>query len=112
MSSAAELVSERVRRGSTIVTSNRPPSEWYALFPNAVLAEGALDRLINAAHHVTLEGKSFRPRQRPDAKEHSAGVIKGELAENEPVRSPRPPAMERANIRTLGAKGVKTTAKN
>lgn len=61
-----ELVSERVRRGSTIVTSNRPPTEWYALFPNAVLAEGALDRLINAAHHITLQGKSYRPQRRPD----------------------------------------------
>ena len=61
-----ELISERVRRGSTIVTSNRPPAEWYALFPNAVLAEGALDRLINAAHHVTLQGKSYRPQRRPD----------------------------------------------
>ena len=61
-----ELISERVRRGSTIVTSNRPPTEWYALFPNAVLAEGALDRLINAAHHLTLQGKSYRPQRRPD----------------------------------------------
>ncbi len=61
-----ELISERVRRGSTIVTSNRPPAEWYALFPNPVLAEGALDRLINAAHHVTLQGKSYRPQRRPD----------------------------------------------
>ncbi len=61
-----ELISERVRRGSTIVTSNRPPTDWYALFPNPVLAEGALDRLINAAHHVTLQGKSYRPQRRPD----------------------------------------------
>ncbi len=83
-----ELVSERVRRGSTIVTSNRPPSEWYALFPNAVLAEGALDRLINASHHVTLEGKSYRPRQRPDAQERSTA--------------------ESSNVATLGAKAVKT----
>ena len=28
-----ELISERVRRGSTIVTSNWPPKEWYALSP-------------------------------------------------------------------------------
>ncbi len=61
-----ELISERVRRGSTIVTSNRPPAEWYALFPNPVLAEGALDRLINASHHVALHGKSYRPQRRPD----------------------------------------------
>lgn len=103
-----ELISERVRRGSTIVTSNRPPTEWYALFPNPVLAEGALDRLINASHHVTLEGKSYRPRQRPDARERSDGVIKGDVAENEAVRRPRTPATERATAMTLGAKGVKT----
>jgi len=103
-----EFISERVRRGSTIVTSNRPPAEWYALFPNPVLAEGALDRLINAAHHVTLEGKSYRPRQRPDVKERSEGVITGDLAENEALRSPRTPATERARVVTLGTKGVKT----
>ena len=103
-----ELISERVRRGSTIVTSNRPPTEWYALFPNPVLAEGALDRLINASHHVTLEGRSFRPRQRPDTSERSAGVITGDLAENEALRSPRTPATERARVVTLGARGVKT----
>lgn len=100
-----ELISERVRRGSTIATSNRPPTEWYALFPNAVLAEGALDRLINASHHVTLEGRSYRPRQRPDARERSAGPIAGERAENEAVRSPRTPATERARLTALGAEG-------
>ncbi|MGH2379411.1 MAG: IS21-like element helper ATPase IstB [Candidatus Limnocylindria bacterium] len=103
-----ELVSERVRRGSTIVTSNRPPAEWYALFPNAVLAEGALDRLINASHHVTLEGRSYRPRQRPDAKERSEGTLGGDVAENEALRSPRTPATERASTTTLGGKAVKT----
>lgn len=103
-----ELISERVRRGSTIVTSNRPPAEWYALFPNPVLAEGALDRLINASHHVTLEGRSFRPRQRPDASARSAGMITGDVAENEAVRSPRTPATERPRVMTLGTKAVKT----
>jgi DNA replication protein DnaC len=103
-----ELISERVRRGSTIVTSNRPPTEWYALFPNPVLAEGALDRLINAAHHVTLEGRSFRLRQRPDARERSEGVSTGDVAENEPVRRPRTPQRERARVMTLGYKEVKT----
>ena len=97
-----------MRRGSTIVTSNRPPAEWYALFPNAVLAEGALDRLINASHHVTLEGKSYRPRQRPDAKDRSEGTSSGDAAENEALRSPTTPATERASTTTLGGKAVKT----
>jgi DNA replication protein DnaC len=60
-----ELVSRRYRRGSFIFTTNREPQDLYALFPNPVLAEGLLDRLLNSAHIVTMVGKSYRPRQRP-----------------------------------------------
>jgi DNA replication protein DnaC len=60
-----ELVSERHRHGSMILTSNRRPADWYGLFPNPVVAEGVLDRLINSSHHVLMEGKSYRPNKRP-----------------------------------------------
>jgi DNA replication protein DnaC len=60
-----ELVSRRYRRGSFIFTTNREPQDLYPLFPNPVLAEGLLDRLVNSAHIVTMLGKSYRPRQRP-----------------------------------------------
>ncbi|GEC10681.1 hypothetical protein SSP24_83360 [Streptomyces spinoverrucosus] len=46
-----ELVSERQGR-SLIITSNRAPSDWYPLFPNLVVAESLLDRLINASHQA------------------------------------------------------------
>ncbi|MGC8489265.1 MAG: ATP-binding protein, partial [Clostridia bacterium] len=49
-----------------IVVSNRTPHDWYGLFPNPVLAESVLDRLINSAHHLVLEGASYRPQRRPD----------------------------------------------
>ena len=61
-----ELIGERVRLGSTITTSNRGPQDWYPLFPNPVLAEGILDRLLNSAHQIVLAGRSYRPQQRPD----------------------------------------------
>ncbi len=60
-----EVVSRRYRRGSFIFTTNRAPQDLYPLFPNPVLAEGLLDRLLNSAHVVTMVGKSYRPRQRP-----------------------------------------------
>jgi DNA replication protein DnaC len=60
-----QLIDERVGRSSLIVTSNRSPQEWYPLFPNAVLAESALDRLAGVSHQLTLTGKSYRPRLRP-----------------------------------------------
>jgi DNA replication protein DnaC len=58
-----ELVGER--RRATIVVSNRSPQDWYGLFPNPVLAESVLDRLVNSAHHLVLEGASYRPHRRP-----------------------------------------------
>src|SRR5579859_4717410 len=61
-----ELIGERSRAGSMILTSNRSPQDWSPLFPNPVLAEGALDRLLGRAHHLVLQGRSFRPQQRPD----------------------------------------------
>ncbi len=62
-----ELVSRRYRRGALILTTNRAPADLYPLFPNPVLAEGFLDRLLNSAHLVTMLGRSYRPRQRPGA---------------------------------------------
>ena len=62
-----ELLTERVGRPgrSLILTSNRSPSDWYPLFPNAVVGESILDRVLNTSHHLLLDGKSYRPRRRP-----------------------------------------------
>ena len=62
-----ELLCERLGRPgrSLILTSNRSPSDWYPLFPNAVVGESILDRVINTSHHLLMDGKSYRPRRRP-----------------------------------------------
>ena len=61
-----ELVSERTRaHRSLILTSNRSPVDWYPLFPNPVVAESLLDRLINSSHQVFMNGPSYRPNKRP-----------------------------------------------
>ena len=62
-----ELVCERVGQPghSLILTSNRSPADWYPLFPNAVVGESVLDRVINSSHHLLLEGNSYRPNRRP-----------------------------------------------
>ncbi len=61
-----ELITERAGR-PMIFTSNRAPADWYPLFPNPVVAESILDRVVNTAHHVTMPGRSYRPRRRPGA---------------------------------------------
>jgi DNA replication protein DnaC len=61
-----ELVSERATTGrSLILTSNRAAQDWYPLFPNPVVAESLLDRLINTSHQVFMNGPSYRPNKRP-----------------------------------------------
>lgn len=60
-----ETIVERHRRASTIITSNRDPSEWLALMTDALLAQSAIDRLKSAAHELIIDGDSYRDRQRP-----------------------------------------------
>ncbi|WBO69035.1 ATP-binding protein [Streptomyces camelliae] len=68
-----ELVSERQGR-SLIITSNRAPSDWYPLFPNPVVAESLLDRLINSSHQVIMNGPSYRPNKRPKGPTEKPGT--------------------------------------
>ena len=59
-----ELITERAGK-SMILTCNRAPADWYPLFPNPVVAESLLDRIINTSHQVVMNGPSYRPRKRP-----------------------------------------------
>lgn len=47
-------------RGSTIVTSQFTPDEWYKSIPDAVIAESILNRLVAGAEIITLEGTNMR----------------------------------------------------
>ena len=62
-----ELISERAGR-PLIITANRAAEDWYSLFPNPVVAESILDRVVNGAHHIHMPGRSYRPNNRPKAK--------------------------------------------
>ena len=59
-----ELVTER-RGKSLVFTANRAAEDWYSLFPNPVVAESILDRVVNRAHHLHMDGRSYRPMHRP-----------------------------------------------
>ncbi|MDP9389145.1 MAG: IS21-like element helper ATPase IstB [Actinomycetota bacterium] len=59
-----ELISERAGM-SVVITANRAAEDWYSLFPNPVVAESILDRVVNGAHHITMAGRSYRPNRRP-----------------------------------------------
>ena len=60
-----DIIVERHRRGSIIITSNREPQEWLAMMADPIKAQSAIDRLANSAYELVVEGKSYRMRQKP-----------------------------------------------
>jgi DNA replication protein DnaC len=60
-----DVIVERHRAASTVVTSNREPIEWLGQMTDALLAQSAIDRLQSAAYELVLDGESYRRRQKP-----------------------------------------------
>ncbi len=60
-----QLFVERTGRASTIITSNRDTAEWIRMFDDVLLAQSAIDRFMNAAFDLVIEGESYRPRLKP-----------------------------------------------
>jgi DNA replication protein DnaC len=60
-----QLFVERNARAATIITSNRDTSEWIGAFDDVLLAQSAVDRFINNAYDLVVEGESYRPRLKP-----------------------------------------------
>ena len=70
-----ELISRRYERKSTLVTTNRPFSEWREVFPNAACVVSLVDRLLHHAEIFAIDGDSYRlkeaqERQRQRARPH------------------------------------------
>ena len=57
-----QAFSERNERGSLILNSNLPFSEWGQIFRNERLAVALLDRVTHRAHILEMDGESYRLR--------------------------------------------------
>ena len=55
-----EFIEDRVQRGSTIITSQLPISEWHGNFNNPTIADAIMDRLVHNAYKINLKGESMR----------------------------------------------------
>ena len=51
-----EVMEDRYQRGSTIIISQLPVSEWYKLVGNPTVADALMDRLLHNGHRVELRG--------------------------------------------------------
>lgn len=54
------LFAAREGRGSTMVTSQFEPDEWYNSMPDRVVAESLLNRLVGGAEIVNIDGPNMR----------------------------------------------------
>ena len=74
---AYEILTERHRAGSLIVTSNRGPDEWHATFSDPLRAQAAIDRFTSNSYDLIIEGESYRQKQKPKLKSNQAGQKEG-----------------------------------
>lgn len=68
-----EILEDRYRKGSVIVTSQVRPQGWTTLFEDKVIAEAILDRLMASAQTIDVKGPSFRPSQADKKKLETKG---------------------------------------
>lgn len=61
-----EVMEDRYQRGSTIIISQLPVSEWYKLVGNPTVADALMDRLLHNGHRVELRGESMRKLAQTD----------------------------------------------
>jgi DNA replication protein DnaC len=62
-----DILEDRYRKGTTIVTSQYPVGKWYeAIGENPTAADGIMDRLTAGAHRIELKGNSMRKKGESD----------------------------------------------
>jgi DNA replication protein DnaC len=63
---------------SLIITTNRKIEKWADIFFDPVMANAALDRIVNNAYRLVLEGDSYRKNFIPKFKTEDNGLKKSD----------------------------------
>ena len=60
-----QVISGRYEKSSTIFTTNKSYKKWSEIFNNdATLTSAILDRVLHHSHTITIQGKSYRMRDK------------------------------------------------
>ena len=55
-----DIIENRHLKTSTIINSQIPVNQWHPLIGEPTIADAILDRIVNTAHRIKLEGESLR----------------------------------------------------
>ncbi|MEV4190200.1 IS21-like element helper ATPase IstB [Streptomyces toxytricini] len=69
-----QVISKRYKKGSIILTSNETFNEWGQVFGDEVLATATLDRLLHHCEVISINGPSYRLKNRLQAIEREIDV--------------------------------------
>lgn len=59
------VISKRYEKGSVVITSNLPFSQWESIFAgNKALTVATVDRLLHHSHIVNITGESYRLKEK------------------------------------------------
>jgi DNA replication protein DnaC len=70
-----QLVARRYERGSILLTSNKAFSEWGSVFGDDVLASAILDRLLHHSDVISINGPSYRLKDRLKPSSNGGGAL-------------------------------------
>lgn len=77
------IISQRYRRGSVLITTNLPFTEWTQVFDDPRLLGALLDRLTHTCHILEFAAESYRFRQSQARHDDQSGE---EVTPSDPLR--------------------------
>jgi DNA replication protein DnaC len=72
-----EIINRRYEKNATLITTNRPFSEWNEVFPNAACVVSLIDRLVHHSEVSAIEGDSYRMKEAQEQAVARAKIKKG-----------------------------------
>ena len=58
-----EILEDRNRLRSTLITSQLPVEHWHEIIGDPTLADAIMDRLVHNAYRINLKGESMRKQR-------------------------------------------------
>jgi len=91
-----EIIIRRYETRSTMMTSNRPLEDWGKLLGDVPTATAILDRFLHHAELVSMNGRSYRLKDRP-------GASRDETEDSKPAKAPLGPEASRSDSKPAKA---------